>query len=73
MLDGEKQYAFSFVLTDYSDAFYENNLHIYLKEDDIKGIEKLNIGEHYFASIDPSKFEIIGDDKLSIFDLNEKI
>ena len=73
LLDGEKQYAFSFVLTDYSDAFYENNLHIYLKEDDIEGIEKLNIGEHYFASIDPSKFEIIGDDKLSIFDLNEKI
>ena len=52
---------------DYETSFYENSTHIYLKKD-------LGIKENESAKIsfDFNKVEIIGDDKLSIFDLSKK-
>ena len=52
---------------DYETSFYENSTHIYLKKD--LGIKE---NESAKVSFDFNKVEVIGDDKLSIFDLNKK-
>ena len=52
---------------DYETSFYENSTHIYLKKD--LGIKE---NESAKVSFDFNKVQIIGDDKLSIFDLNKK-
>ena len=52
---------------DYDKSFFDSTTHIYLKTK-----KKFELGEKVNASFDFDKIEIIGDDKVSIFDLNEK-
>ena len=71
LLDDKKVNAFSLRLDDYKEAFYESNLHVYIPSELIKE-KNLKIDENYSAKVDLDKLEIIGDDKLSIYDLNDK-